>query len=367
MAGRGLATGAVLLAALGATALPAGEDRGLERAVAAWVASLDRGQRGDALHRFDDEERFDLRLAPLGLEGLRRDEMRRGQWDSWLAAMGTTLSDSGLAKVRDIVWLERQVRRRDREAGVLRGWFGGFVHGEHRYYASVFGDPAAGPPWALRFDGHHLSLNWTVPEAGQLSVTPVFLGAEPREVPRGQERAGLRVLAEEEDRAYALWGLLSREDRARAELPFEHASGAAGQNRPLFLGEPALLVAPEPQGVARSALGPGARAALDALIETYLANFSEAVAAELRAALDAAGRDAIRFAWSGSLVPGSAGYYRVQGPTFLIEFDNTLPEADHVHAVLREFDGDFGRDLLAEHYERRHGTQLAGVRSADAP
>ena len=76
----------------------------------------------------------------------------------------------------------------------------------------------------------------------------------------------------------------------------------------------------------------------------------------------AAGRDAIYFAWAGSLAPGEPGYYRVQGPTFLIEWDDTMPEADHVHTILREFDGDFGRDLLAEHYEREHGVAIAYAR-----
>ena len=257
---------------------------------------------------------------------------------------------------------EREVRARDRES-LLGGWFGGFVHGEERYYASVYGVPGEAAPWGLRFDGHHVSLDWTVPRAGAVSVTPLFLGGEPREVPADHERAGLRALAEEEDRGDALWSALRPEQRAAAQIEFQPASGIAAMNRPLFLGEGPQVARGEPRGIARADLDSAQQAALDALVATYYANFSDAIAAERSAAIDAAGRDAIHFAWAGGLRPGEPGYYRVQGPTFLIEFDNTAPAADHVHAILREFDGDFGRDLLADHYAREHSRVFA--RSSD--
>lgn len=327
----------------------------LTSAVAAWLASLDAGQRDTALYAFDDDERFDLRLAPIGLEGLRRDAMTDAQWQAWVGALGTALSMRALEKVEAIMANEREVRARDRES-LLGGWFGGFVHGEERYYATVYGVPGEAAPWGLRFDGHHVSLDWTVPRAGgAVSVTPLFLGGEPREVPPDHDRAGLRVLAEEEDRGYALWSALRPEQRAAAQIEFQSASGIAAMNRPLFLGEGPQVARGEPRGIARADLDSAQQAALDALVATYYANFSDAIAAERSAAIDAAGRDAIHFAWAGGLRPGEPGYYRVQGPTFLIEFDNTAPAADHVHAILREFDGDFGRDLLAEHYAREHG------------
>jgi hypothetical protein len=279
--------------------------------------------------------------------------MSDAQWQAWLGALGTTLSLRGLQKVEAIMANEREVRERDREtwAGT---WFGGFVHGEGRYFASVYGDPGQGAPWGLRFDGHHVSLNWTVPRASTVSVTPLFLGGEPREIPKDHERGGLRVLAEEEDRGAALWNGLRHEQRNAARIQFEPASGIAAMNRPMFVGEGPQVARPAPRGIARGDLDAAQKALLDALVATYYANFSDAIAAQRLAAIDAAGRDAIHFAWAGSLQPGEPGYYRVQGPTFLIEFDNTAPAADHVHAILREFDGDYGRDLLAEHYAREH-------------
>jgi hypothetical protein len=353
----GLAAGASLHAA-GASLHAAGAPE-LTRAVADWVASLDEDQQGEALFRFDDDERLDLRLAPIGLDGLRRDAMSEAQWQAWLDALGTTLSDAGRRKVETIVSLEREVRMRDAESW-LGSWFGRFTHGEQRYFASVYGSPGDGAPWGLRFDGHHLSLDWTVVGDG-LSLTPLFLGAEPREVRTGWERAGLRALADEEDRAYALWQALDPDQRAAAELAFEPASGFANASRPLFAGEGARVGPGEPVGLARAAMGADAQARLDALVATYYATFRADLAAARLAAIDAAGRDAIRFAWAGSLRPGDPGYYRVEGPTFRIEFDNTAPEADHVHAILREFEGDFGRDLLAEHYAHAHAPAIAAA------
>jgi len=333
----------------------------LTAAVAAWLTSLSDDLRDAADYSFDDEERFDLRLAPIGLEGLRRDAMSDTQWQEWLGALGTTLSLRGLQKVEAIMANEREVRARDRETWTGT-WFGGFIHGEGRYFASVYGVPGEGTPWGLRFDGHHVSLNWTVPRASQVAVTPLFLGGEPREIPADHERGGLRVLAEEEDRGAALWNALRHEQRSASRIQFEPASGIGAMNRPLFLGEGPQVTRSEPRGIARKDLDPAQQALLDALIAAYYANFSDVIAAARLAAIDAAGRDAIHFAWAGSLSPGEPGYYRVQGPIFLIEFDNTSEAADHVHAILREYDGDYGRDLLAEHYAHEHERALAAAR-----
>ena len=320
---------------------------------AAWLASLDADQRGDARYDFDDDERFDLRLAPFGLEGVVREDLRDDQWQALRRMLATTLSERGLAKVETIMSLEREVGRRDQES-LFGRWLGGFIHGEERYYTSIYGDPGSGGPWGLRFDGHHVSLNWTVGAEGVTSETPLFLGGEPREVPAGWERAGLRVLSLEEDRGLALLRALDEAQRRRSELPFEPASGIAGQNRVHFLGAGERVTPGAPVGVGYAELSNEAQAAFDALIEAYLANFIESVAVRRRVAIDAAGRGELHFAWSGDLTPGNPGYYRVQGPNLLIEFDNTLEAADHVHVVMRDFAGDFARDLLAEHHAIHH-------------
>lgn len=348
--------GCVVAVLVTAATLAADTPARLSESVAAWLENLATEQRDEAVYSFYDKERFDLRLAPIGLEGLKREDMNAQQWNDWLGVLSTTLSEAGFEKVETIMSLEREVRERDAEgwSGAFGGWIGGFIHGEGRYFASVYGEPKDDAPWGLRFDGHHVSLNWTEDGKGNTSVTPLFLGGEPREVEAHRERAGLRVLADEEDQGFALWTALSVGQRDTASLPFEFASGLAGQNRALFLGEGSKIEAGAPRGIARADLDATQRELLDAIVHTYLSNFDERLVAKYWAEIDAAGRDRVHFAWAGFLEPGHAGYYRVQGPTFLIEFDNTLEAADHVHAVLREWQGDFGRDLLSDHYLAEH-------------
>ena len=341
-----------------ASGIHAGTASDLTSTAHLWLDSLDADQRQTTLYSFEDDERFDLRLAPLWLEGLRRDKMTNAQWVGWREVLAASLSDTGVQKVERVISLEREVRARDQESWSGR-WFGSWFHGEQRYYVSIFGEPRPGHAWGARFDGHHLSLNWTVSADGALSATPLFMGSEPREVSAGRARAGLRVLAAEEDAGVSLWDVLDAEQQERAQLEFAFASGPGGGNRPLFLGAGERVQAGTPLGIARSELNDRQRERLDALVEVYLANQTAEVAAARRTAIDAAGRDSIHFAWAGSLTPGEAGYYRVQGPTFLIEFDNTMQSADHVHTIFREFTGDFGRDVLAEHYAREHTLALS--------
>jgi hypothetical protein len=210
----------------------------------------------------------------------------------------------------------------------------------------------------MRLDGHHLSLNWTALPDAPLSVTPLFLGGQPRRVPEPLDRAGLRVLADEEDRAVELVQALSEPQRAVARLPFDDGSELS---RPMFVGDGPEWSPAAAAGIPRSSLDEAVRARLDALVEVYLANFTAAVAERQRARI-AAQSDAIHFAYAvpdtslgRPLTAGDRLYYRVQGRGFLIEYDNTAEAADHVHVVWREAVGDFGRDLLAEHLAAHHG------------
>ncbi len=341
---------ALLFASLGvAYGRSATSGAGLTDAAAAWLASLDADQRRETLYEFDDEERFDLRLAPFRLEGLRRDRMTQEQWQGWRRVLATTLSETGLRKVETVMSLEREL-----EESLLQRVLDPFIAlGEGRYRVAMFGEPVPGRGWGFRFDGHHVSLNWTVAPDGTVSTFPRFLGSQPREIPDGSERAGLRALAEEEDAADALLDALEPELRSRAELPFDTGWGVFG-DRALFLGAGRRIDLEAPVGLPRADMKPSQGRLLDALIETYLAHLSSRERVARRAAIDAAGRGELHFAWAGSLTPGESGYYRIQGPTLLIEFDNTGDEADHVHTLMRDVEADFGRDLLGEHRALYH-------------
>ncbi|MGH0032074.1 MAG: DUF3500 domain-containing protein [Myxococcota bacterium] len=327
---------------------------GLTRRAEAFVASLDEDQRETALYAFDDDERFDLRLAPLRLEGLRVDEMTGAQWTEFERLLAEVLSPSGLAKMNTIRSLEREVA--ETESGVF-GFVMEWMRSPGRYFLAMFGEPRPETPWGMRFDGHHLSLNWTAVPGEALSVTPLFLGGQPRVVPDGLERAGLRVLAEEEDRAVLLVNTLSEEERKAARVRF---GGGSAFSRPMSVVEGERLEAPQPIGAPARSMSPEARARRDDVVESVLANFVPDVADRHRARI-AAQADAIHFGYAvpdpfvgAPLRAGTPLHYRIQGSDFLIEYDNTSEAADHIHLVWREFDGDFGRDVLAEHLRAHH-------------
>jgi len=319
-----------------------------------WTATLDEKQRERARYPFDDDERFDLRLAPMGLEGLRIDEMSETQWQLLHTALGQVLSEEGLHKVDTIRSLELEVAELD-------NWFLGFVMGDFRdakrYFLALFGEPSVEQAWGMRFDGHHLSLNWTAVPGAPLSVTPLFLGGQPREVPEGLERARLRVLAMEEDRAVALVRSLSQEQRSVANIPF---AGGGAFRRPMFVGDAPRLSLDAPAGIARTFLGSEQQGLLDALVDVYLENFARPLADRHREHMQAEAQS-LHFAYAAGgksekreLRAGDPFYYRIQSESFLIEFDDTSAAADHVHVVWREIQADFGRDVLAEHHRTHH-------------
>ena len=347
-----------LVALLSVGAGVEGIHAGLAHATTDWLGGLDDSQRGEARYGFRDDERFDIRFAPFLLEGLPRGEMTEEQWEGVRALLDTVLSDGGQEKVEAVMSLEDEVLARDRQS-FFGSLFGRFVHGTDRYHVAVFGEPREDGAFGIRVEGHHLSINLTASEDRLVAVTPLFIGAEPREVPEDWERGGLRVLAAEEDGGRALFRSLSPEQRSQAVLELELASGPAGVNRALFLGEGERVEPGEPVGVAYADLAPDQQKQLDGLIDLWIDNFEAPIASGYRKAIDADGRDTIRFAFAGSGEPDTPTYYRIQGPGFLIEWDDTMEAADHVHTVWRHFDGDFGRDLLAEHWYREHREAFA--------
>ena len=212
------------------------------------------------------------------------------------------------------------------------------------YYLTVFGEPDAGAAWGWSIEGHHVSLNFTL-IGDRVASSPTFLGANPHVATPGP-RGGLRVLGREEDLGRALVVSLDAGQRAKAILtdvaPNDIATAADRIVRP---DQP-------PKGLAAAAMTPEQQAALRALIEVYIENVPPDLQARRRAQYEGADFAQIHFAWMGSTEKGvgHGHYYRVQAPTFLIEYDNVQNDANHSHTVWRDYDGDFGRDLLAEHH-----------------
>jgi hypothetical protein len=335
----------VLAGLLGVPALDSAPSRNAARqmsnAAEAFLASLSAEQRAAARFSFGDEERLNWHFVPRERRGLPLRDMTEGQRELARALLRTGLSAQGIRKVDDIISLELVLREM---GGDPR------VRNPELYFISIFGDPSGTGPWGWRFEGHHLSLNYTVVDGAPLAWAPAFLGANPAEV-RAGSRSGLRALASEEDLARDLVRSLDDAQRRQAlvhvEAPSDILTGNALDIDPL-----------QPAGISITDLRPRQVDQLVRLIDEYLGRMSDELAASRRARIEASDLSRIAFAWAGSLEAGEPHYYRIQGPSFLVEYDNTQNNANHVHSVWRDFHGDFGRDLLRDHYDAHPQSHL---------
>ena len=322
-------------------AAPEYEFADMMTATDAFLASLSAGQRSKALFAFDDAERINWHFVPRARRGLPLKEMSAGQRELARAILRAGLSQRGYLTANTIIDLELVLREMG-ENPTFRD--------PELYYFTIFGTPSRATPWGFRTEGHHLSLNFTLVRDTLIATAPTFFGANPAEVRSGARR-GLRALAAEEDIGRELVLSLDERQRARAlistDAPRDIVTGNAARVEPL-----------SPIGIRVTELRPAQAAILVRLLDVYLGRMADPVAARRRAALERTDFDKVAFAWAGSTRRGDAHYYRIQGPSFLVEYDNTQNGANHIHTVWRDFDGDFGRDLLREHYRgasRSHG------------
>ena len=299
----------------------------------AFLASLSVAQRSKAVFAFEDAERLDWHFVPRARRGLPLEEMSAEQRGLARGMLRAGLSRRGYLTASTIIDLELVLREMG-ESPTFRD--------PELYYFSIFGTPSRAAPWGFRAEGHHLSLNFTLVRDTLIATAPAFFGANPAEVRRGARR-GLRALADEEDIGRELVLSLDERQRARALLsaraPRDIVTGNARRVEPL-----------SPIGIRVTELRPEQAAILLRLLEVYLGRMAEPLAARRRAAHERTEVAELAFAWAGSTRRGEAHYYRIQGPSFLVEYDNTQNGANHIHTVWRDFDGDFGRDLLREHY-----------------
>ncbi|MGE5278992.1 MAG: DUF3500 domain-containing protein [Acidobacteriota bacterium] len=330
-----LVLGPALLAAisLAAESLRLRSAEKMAQAADRFLASLAPAQRAQALFPLEDPERFDWNFVPRSRRGLPLKDLDPAQRRLAEELLRAGLSSSGYRKASDIMALE----------AVLREIEGSPRRDPDRYYFSLFGSPSGRSAWGWRFEGHHLSLNYTLAGGIAVSHTPSFFGANPATVGAGA-LSGKRALAGEEDRAREL--LRSLDERQRAAAVFRNVAPSE-----IVTGNAAKVDPLAPAGIAVADLEPPQRDLFIRLLEEYLSRMPEDIAGDRREKLRAAGFEKIRFAWAGGAEPGQPHYYRIQGPTFLIEYDDTQDGANHIHTVWRDFAGDFGRDLLGEHYQ----------------
>ena len=323
--------------------VPRSDTSALPATARAFLSTLNASQRADATFPFDDPERTNWAYVPQKRAGLPLKEMDAEQRAATFGLLGTGLSDRGTGLARGIIELEGTL-------GQLEGMLSRVVlrRDPELYFLTLFLGPGGTPPWGWRFEGHHLSVNVTeLGPHGQI-VAPLFMGANPARVPSGPKE-GHRLLAAEEDLAFELLQMLDPQQRARASIGTQTFGDIVTRSDPTvkpmeFAGLPAaeMTIAQQQQ--------------LRRLLELYAGRMADSSASRQMRRIEDAGFGRLHFAWAGAHQPGRPHYYRLHGPTVLVEYDNSQGGANHIHTVWRDLENDFGGDLLRTHYARQpHG------------
>jgi hypothetical protein len=210
------------------------------------------------------------------------------------------------------------------------------------YHFWIFGEPSITEPWGWRFEGHHISLSFTSSDGMSVS-TPSFIGANPARVEEGVF-TGWRLLASEEDLARELLMSLDGSQRTRAVIQ-------ADAPNDIITGNDREVSITERSGLPASDMNAEQRDLLVRIVAEYTGNMEHSIASSQMAKIEEAGLGELHFAWAGAAEPGERHYYRIHGPTVLIEYDNTQNGANHIHSTWRDLTDDFGEDLLRRHYD----------------
>ncbi len=310
-------------------------------AASKFLNSLGGDLKAKAAFDFKDDERLNWHFVPKDRKGATLKEMSAEQRQLALALLSTGLSKEGFHKATNIMSLESILAE-------MEGPSRRFPRDPSLYHVFVFGKPDAKGTWGWRFEGHHLSASFTIVDGKYFASTPSFFGTNPAEVRQGP-RQGTRVLGGEEDLARELIKSLNADQKKIAI--FDPTAP-----KEIFTEAKRRVEALEAKGIPTAQLNKKQRAALMKLIEEYVQRVRPELAKEDLKKIKTAGVEKILFAWAGGTEKGEGHYYRVQGPTFLLEYDNTQNNNNHIHAVWRDFQGDFGADLLGKHYEQQpHG------------
>jgi hypothetical protein len=301
----------------------------------AFLHSLNEVQKKKAVFPFGEMNRYEWHYLPatmvyrngIGFKDL--DSFQKQQLNSLLQSF---LSMEGYTRTQNIMGFENLLK--DMEPGNTNRVPG-------NYFAAFYGTPGTDSVWGWKFSGHHVSLNFTVVK-DQLAFAPFFFGVYPAEVKEGPKK-GLRLIKEEEDLGFELVNSFTPEQKQKAIFQLKAFTDIVTTN--------SQKVSPlEPMGIFASEMSHVQKTILNKLIVAYLLSMPADIAKKRMDKIVKEDMNGTRFGWAGETEAGKPHYYRVQGKSFLIEFDNTQSNANHIHTVWRDFNGDFGEDLLQEHY-----------------
>ena len=310
----------------------------------AFMAALDPEQLRQSKFLFLDEERSNIHYFPVPRRGLPLKDMNASQQQLAFALVSTGLSMQGYVKTLTIMSIGQVLRDMEPDSpNPLRD--------SDYYYITIFGTPGPTGIWGWRLEGFHISFSFTIVDGKEIAAAPSFMGAHPANIMAGP-RKGLRVMGKEEDLGRKLATSLNEQQRKIAfyEIPIFLEETVGG----LLTANARKIENFEPFGIPASQLSDQQVAMLMELIQVTAQRHRGEVAESDLARIERAGIKNIYFRWSGSIEPGKGHHYIIQGPTFLIEYDNTQDDANHVHCMWRDLENDFGESLIRKHYEHHH-------------
>lgn len=309
-----------------------------------FVNSLSASQQSLALFPFESDERYNFHYFPIDdRKGIPLDQMSPPQKEAAFKLLNNALTDSTVQKVHDIIELEvilKQLENRKSDDT---------FRDPGKYFLAIFGKPSEKAIWGWRFEGHHVSFNFSTKNNSIVSGTPGFLGSNPAIVQDGPQK-GKEILKSEKEVALAFVRSLSR-DQLKAALISEEAPGE------ILTGNKRKAIIENTKGIGYTQITPSQRKHLLQLVSLYVNRYKKPFADKMLQQIKDAGFDKLKFAWAGHLETGIGHphYYSIIGPTIIIEYDNTQNNANHVHTVVRDLLNDYGGDALQKHYKEQHG------------
>jgi hypothetical protein len=328
---------AALLISPAGAAKPVAQDGGAVRAAREFLASLPADLRKAASFPASSPERIAWHYIPKDRVGVSMLQLDDPQSEKLGPLLATALSPEGLLTARGVIKHENILRRVETEAGI-----DATRRDPGRYFTAVFGTPSAAAPWAWRFEGHHLSINVTQLPGQPPIIAPLFIGANPAKVLTGPN-AGFRLLAAEEDLGRELVRMLPADRRKVALIKDEAFDEIVTRNDPKVA--PLAL-----EGLAAADMTDDERAQLRRLLNLYVSRMTAESAKDQWMRIERAGFGKLHFGWAGGVDEGQPHYYRIHGPTVLVEYDDTQNGANHIHTVYRDLERDLGGDVLGAHY-----------------
>lgn len=314
----------------------------------AFLATLSAPEKAKATFGFTSSQRTGWSNLPSGIfqrNGLRLGDLTQQQRDAALNLVAAALSRDGYKKVTDIMNGDEVLKstgggqtggRQGGRGPGGRGTGGGVRFGRDEYYIALLGTPSNTTPWMLQFGGHHLAINVTVVGPAN-AMTPSLPAAQPAKyMLNGQT---IRPLGHENDKGFALINALNAAQLKRAVLNYEVND--------LVLGPGADGKVIQPEGIPASELDASQQAMLLDIAHEWVGILNDEAAgakmAELKANLPRTW-----FAWSGATKNGGLAYYRIQGPTVVIEYAPQQGDLDHIHTIYRDPTNDYGAKLVKQ-------------------